>query len=816
MRILACVVLVLLTFTARTGQAGLRLDAQQGYLRERGLDVLAFNNLYDGAFSDAKIAGVELIHHGVRTATNGDVRLSPTPGQWDPVPELRSRQIDARTGTVTVQLAYPDEDFAYAVKVQARGSDAVIRVMLDKPLPASLAGRAGFNLEFLPAAYFGKAWMMDASTGALPRYPSGPTERDAFGAPQRLPIARGRHLVLAPEDPARRVAIDASGGGELALYDGRNEAQNGWYVVRTLLPGDRTGTVLEWTLHANVLADWTRPTSIAHSQLGYTPAQRKVAVLERDRNAQAPGRARLLRIAADGSEHEALAAVPADWGDWLRYHYCTFDFSAVREPGLYAIEADGVRSAPFRIAADVHAGAWHPTLDVYLAQQMDHMSVREAYAVWHGRSHMDDARQVAENQTHFDLYQEGPSNDSPFQPGEHIPGLDVGGWFDAGDYDLRTQTHYSVVQSLVATWERFRPMRDETRIDQQRREVEMHHPDGVPDLLQQIEQGTLMLIAQQRVFGHAIPGIIEPDLQQYRHLGDASTKTDGRVDDPADPASAHDDRLAFTTATTALNYGSAAALAAASRALRGYRDALAEESLVAARRVWDFEHGRKPNLYHYGNTTGGDPADEELKAAVQLLLATHEAQYARRIAELWPAIDAHFAINAHFAVQALPEMDAGFAAKLRQRALAWKAQRKAVLAENPFGVEITRRGWAGNGTILNAAVTSYWLHTAWPDLFGTEDTLQGLDYLYGTHPDSSISFVSGVGTHSKSVAYGNNRANFTFIAGGVVPGILVLNPDFPENKEDWPFLWGENEYVVDTAVDYMFLANAAQHLTRAD
>jgi hypothetical protein len=38
---------------------------------------------------------------------------------------------------------------------------------------------------------------------------------------------------------------------------------------------------------------------------------------------------------------------------------------------------------------------------------------------------------------------------------------------------------------------------------------------------------------------------------------------------------------------------------------------------------------------------------------------------------------------------------------------------------------------------------------------------------------------------------------FTFIAGGAVPGILILQPDFPENKEDWPFFWGENEYVVD-------------------
>ena len=62
------------------------------------------------------------------------------------------------------------------------------------------------------------------------------------------------------------------------------------------------------------------------------------------------------------------------------------------------------------------------------------------------------------------------------------------------------------------------------------------------------------------------------------------------------------------------------------------------------------------------------------------------------------------------------------------------------------------------------------------------------------------------------VAYGNNRADFTFIAGGIVPGVLILKPDFPENKEDWPFLWGENEYVVGLGASYIFAVNAANDL----
>ena len=61
-----------------------------------------------------------------------------------------------------------------------------------------------------------------------------------------------------------------------------------------------------------------------------------------------------------------------------------------------------------------------------------------------------------------------------------------------------------------------------------------------------------------------------------------------------------------------------------------------------------------------------------------------------------------------------------------------------------------------------------------------------------------------------------NRADYSFIAGGVVPGVLILKPDFPENKEDWPFLWGENEYVINVGASYLFLANAVNELAQKD
>ena len=790
----------------------------QEYFETTGVNVLVFSNWYNGLFSDSKMSGIELIHHGVRTATNGDVRLQATPEQWDAIPTFVERKVDAAAGTIEAFLSYPEHDFDFSIRAEADGADLRIAVILPEALPEALEGKAGLNLEFLPAAYFERSYLMDEKAGLLPLYPTGVKERNDVVEPDRL--ATGHHLVLAPDDPSRRVSI-RSPGATLALYDGRGKAQNGWFVVRSLLPGATRGKVLEWTVSANSQPGWLRAPVIAHSQVGYHPAQRKVAVIELDRNDNRELPARLVRVGADGTTETVHEAVPAAWGQYKRYHYRQFDFSAVREPGIYALEYGSERTAPFRIGADVYAGIWHATLDVFFPVQMDHVLVNEAYRVWHGASHLDDALQAPVDHEHFDLYAQGPTTDTPYEPGEHIPGLNVGGWYDAGDYDIRTQSQYATVIGLVSVWERFRPERDTTLVDYDRRFVDLHVGDGKPDILQQVEHGAIALLAQHRAVGHAIPGIIVPHLEQYTHLGDGLTMTDNLVYNPdlgelesnGFESGVFDDRWAFTSRSSALNFGSIAGLAAASRALRGYDDDLADECLEVALRAWREEQAKdEPDLFRHGNTTGGALATEELRAAIELLVTTGEREYAERIEEYLPEIEAQFPFHATIAVRAMPWLDEDFAAAVRRFATAHRDRLDEIAAQNPFGVLITEGGWAGNGAIIGMANTNYVLHKAFPDVIGEEHVFAGLNYLLGTHPGSDVSFVSGVGAVSKKVAYGTNRADFSFIAGGIVPGVLILKPDFPENKEDWPFLWGENEYVIPMGAIYLFLAHAVGDL----
>ena len=64
------------------------------YFETQGVNVLVYNNLFTGGFNDEKTSGIEIIHHGVRTAQGGAVRLSNTPEQWDLVPEIPSRKVN--------------------------------------------------------------------------------------------------------------------------------------------------------------------------------------------------------------------------------------------------------------------------------------------------------------------------------------------------------------------------------------------------------------------------------------------------------------------------------------------------------------------------------------------------------------------------------------------------------------------------------------------------------------------------------------------------------------------------------------------------
>ncbi|TPG43285.1 glycosyl hydrolase [Sphingomonas koreensis] len=787
-------------------------------LETQGLSVIIDQNQFSPIFFDEKNAGVQMVLHGERIATDGAVRLNPTPEQWDPVPAFVGRSRGARPGQIVVRSAYKDVGLTYRVAVTAEGEGFRIAVDLDKPLPKALVGKAGFNLDFLPSAYFGKTYLMDAAPGLFPRHPVGPMAKDGSGDP--LPMAAGgSSITLSPEDPATRVTI-TSNGAPLALYDARNRAQNGWFVVRSMIAAGATKDAVVWHVRPNIIKDWVRPPVISFNQAGYTPSRSKVALIELDPHFKGPATAELVKLTPDGDKKPVITAKIVPWGKWKRYNYARFDFSSVQAPGVYAISYAGVMTNPFRIAQDAYDHIWQASLDTFLAEQMDHVGVREEYRVWQSPSHLDDARQAPPNIAHFDGYSMGADLDSSYRPGEHIPGLNVGGWQDAGDYDIQTPDNAEVVRDLVWAREMFGLDWDETTIDEAARAVEIRRPDGVQDSLQQIRHGTLQLLAQYKVFGHAIVGIVDPVLRQYVHLGDAGSQTDGKIYDaklgPAQDNGNYsgkaDDRWAFTTDIPANDLAVSAALAGASRTLGPIDPATADAALSTAKELFAKYGGAEVDSRTGRDVPPGprNPGIANVTATVELLITTKgDPAYVRALTELLPVIRDHFDLLASAAVRAIPYMDGSYRSELLPMVRDAKAKIDAEIAQNPFGVPVSLGSWAGSHQVVAFGSTMYMMHKAFPDIVGTQYTLDALDYVLGRHAANNLSLVSTVGTASKLMGYGHNRADYSFIPGGMVPGVLVIKPDYPELKTDWPFLWFEEEYTVSTTSAYILAANAA-------
>lgn len=790
------------------------------YFERQGVNVLVFSNSFNGGFNDEKNSGIEIIHHGVRTVQGGAVRLNNTPEQWDLVPKMTNRRVDRENGSIEVGLRYDDYDFDSRVVVTAKGKAVEIAVYLDKPVPEKLAGEAGFNIEFLPSQYWLKTFLMDGRLNRFPRYATSQTitrpnsekprqfkgfktyddrGTDRFVDP--LPLETGHQIVVATDDPSRMIKI-TSEDAELKLFDGRMLAQNGWFVLRSVLPKGKTGKVVTWTVEPNAIENWIREPNIGFSQIGYIPEQPKVAVIELDKKDRMLSTASLMRINTDGSTTEAFKGDVKAWGPYFKYNYVKFDFSAVKEPGVYYIQYGNTKTNDFLIDAHVYDKITDATTDVWVPIHMNHMYVTEGYRTWHGEPFKEGYLQAPESD-HFDLHRQGPSTDTKYKPLELIPGLNVGGFFDAGDFDIETGSNINVVQNLIRAWELFKPQRDETFVSQQQRYVDLHRPDGVPDILQFIEHGVLNLVAQAEQIGHMASTLSNSILDNYHHLGDAASITDGLHYDPSlkpyevsadgKRSGTPDDMWAFTNRNPSLDLQAAGVFTSAARVLKGYNDELAERAQKQADRL------RKEAESLMAQRRGRRNAQAE--ADYDWLTGTGDGNY-RNVAR-----------NLQTMLDSIPMKDAAYKEGLRPAVQQYADYIRSFDTQNPYGVPIGLGNWAGVNAVLNFGITVNYAHIYFPDIVKKDEVYRVANWLYGCHPYHNYSFVAVVGaTRPKQVFYGNNRADFSAIPGNVAPGLLFRKPDHFENYDDWPFLWGQNEGTIAGNTQYIIFGSALKNI----
>lgn len=797
----------------------LRLNDQE-YLEMTGLNIMLAHDFYP----ESHQGGVGIIQNGLRVATNGDLRLEPAPGQWQPVPKVGKRIVDRATQEVSVRMEYPDEtkdrkgfnpiiypdlNFAYMLKVRPEGRSFRIIVDLEKPLPAEWIGKVGFNMEFFPGFLFGKSYYADDEFGIFPRQANGPMYRDSDGEWQIQPLATGKRITIAPESDRQRMIIENVGDGKIELIDGRGKHNNGWFVVRSLVPANATTKAIEWLVTPHAIPNWQHEPVVQVSQVGYHPAQPKIANIEIDVKDSRRLPVVLELLTSDGPK-KVLEQIPAEWGKFLRYRYLQFDFTKVTEPGMYRIRYGDFITNPFQIADDVYARhVWQPTLEYFLPAQMCHMRVNERYRVWHGACHMDDARMAPLNHNHFDGYIQGASAlQDRFKPGDHVPGLNQGGWHDAGDFDLRIESQVETIHMLSLIREYFQPQYDNTTIDQKNKVVEIQLPDGHDDFLQQIEHGVLPVVAGYNSLGRLYRGVICPTLRQYVLLGDAVNMTDnvvftepasGKAPEVGLPGSP-DDRWVFTEENPYRELQTSAALAAAFRALKEYNPQLAQECLRIAKEL-------------YQNTIEKNPM-HRLRAAVELWRSTSDRQYASWIIAQKETIAKNIDNTGWIIAPVLTDLKDKSLVKSVQDAVRKYADKVAAQEkENPYGVPYKPDIWGAGWGIQSLGVKHYLLHRHFPEIFPNSYALHAINFIFGCHPGTNTaSFASGVGSNSLTTAYGFNRADWSYIPGGIGSGTALIRPDYPEMLT-WPFLWQQTEYVLGGGTtDYLFLVIAADQM----
>jgi len=521
-----------------------------------------------------------------------------------------------------------------------------------------------------------------------------------------------------------------------------------------------------------------------------------VAVIEldkRDKNIKTP----VLYQITDKDEKVVKSHSAKEWGEFFRYNYLQFDFSEVKEEGLYQVRYGNSASAIFRIASDIYErGVWQPELEYFLPVQMCHMRVNEKYRVWHDLCHMDDAQMAPVNLNHIDGYFQGSSTLTKYQAGDLVHGLNIGGLNDAGDYDLRIESQAGEAYILALAYENFGIDYDATTIDQVHRITEIHQPDGKPDILQQVENGALNIIAGYRALGRLYRGIICNSVRQYVLLGDGSADTDNQSGNS-------DDRWVFTEDNPVRELTTAAQLAAISRSLKNFNDTLSTECLEIAEDIYNIT---KVNDYSESS---------KIHAAIELYLTTGKKAYSDYVISKQEYIVQNINSIGWFIGRYAQHIDnQNFSKAVFQAMYHLQDSYEKLSKKSPYGVPYDKGNrTSGSWDVQTLGFYYCFLHDAYPDIFSPNYIFNSINFILGCHPGSNTtSFVSGVGAKSATVAYGVNRADWSYIPGGVTPGTILIRPDLPELL-DYPFLWQEGEYCMGGEASYfMYMVLAAQKI----
>ena len=798
-------------------QTPLRIDEHEQFITH-GFSAMAFHNEY----YEGRRGAVELVLHGTRVASNIDIRLEPVPipDKYDVfIPEFKKRHVNRKKNEIKIDMDYPGLGFTYEIIMKGIDNQLRISANINGSIADSLYGKLAFMLELFPGSYKGKSYFMDDKPGIFPAQFNGP-RKYIDNELKAVPMARGKKLSVAPEDDLNHFTIESK-LGDLELVDGRASTNHKWFIIRSLVPKQKEKHVVEWIITPKMNEKWLPEPVVGISQIGYHAYQPKISTIEIHDKDKIDS-IYLKKVSSHGEVNLVKKGIPAIWGKFYRKKYLQFDFSDINEEGMYFIEYRGKKTELFPVSSTIFENEfWRPSLETFIPVQMCHVAVKDRLRLWHGACHLEDARQVPANKPHFDHYQTLEKIETGYEAYEHIPHLNQGGWHDAGDVDIESSSNTSALHVLCQIYEEFHPDIDQMYVDYGKNFVQLHRPDGKPDVLQQIVHGASYILGNYRAFGFLSRGVISPEFQQYLQMGDAASQTDGFVHNPDlreyqvvnGQSGKDDDRFIFTNKSTFREYQAGVALSAASRCLKEFEPELSKECLSTALNIWK-------NIQNWQEPDSRDSRYQRYQKilrkqlAIELFLCTGEQKYKEAIiadTEIDKYVAGRFLWSVSRIIDEIDDKE--FQKNYMKMLMNYKREIKETLSESPYGVPRIHNMFGTGFRFMNVANNYYYLCKKHPDIFEKDFIYNIAAYMHGNHPVSNHSLVNGVGAKSITSAYGINRADFSYIPGGICAGPLIVKPDLIEFRTEDPFFWVQKEYTIYSGTSYVFLMMALEEIS---
>ncbi len=95
--------LLVVLLPAMAAAEDFKLDSQK-YFERPGINVMYGKDYYP----EGHQGGLSVVMHDEGIASNGDIRLEPSPGQWSPIPKPGKREVTPAKQEIRLPLGYPN------------------------------------------------------------------------------------------------------------------------------------------------------------------------------------------------------------------------------------------------------------------------------------------------------------------------------------------------------------------------------------------------------------------------------------------------------------------------------------------------------------------------------------------------------------------------------------------------------------------------------------------------------------------------------------------------------------------------------------